>query len=164
MRVYLEGFLSDSHPEKYTPELWQGHLWAFQSILSTSPNWSHALLVPNMGWRTGGRWLAHCLRNEVPLLVALHSLNTHTHKHPHTHTTSGMPTHHLPLSPFPPLPSSMLSSPAVLIHRPSQELSYPSGQARLQLRGERDGGVERRKRRKGKMGRLRRRDEGVRCG
>lgn len=103
--VVLEGFLSHSHPWKYTPELWQGHLWAFQSLLSTSSNWSHALLVPNMGWRTGGRWLAHCVRNEVPLLVVLHSLYTH----PHTYTPPPLacpPT----ISPSPPLLSSLLCS------------------------------------------------------
>lgn len=143
--MYLEGFLSYSYPRNYTPEHWQGHLWAFQSLLSTNSNWSHALLVPNMGWRTGGRWLAHCLKNEVPLLVVLLSLYTHT-----THATSGMPTHYFPFSPFSPFPSSMLSSPAVLIHQPSQELSYPSGQTRLQLGRERDGGMEGRKRRNGK--------------
>ncbi|CAF97078.1 unnamed protein product [Tetraodon nigroviridis] len=46
-----------------------------------------------------------------------------------------MPTHYLPFFPF-----SMLSSPAVLIHWPSQELSYPSGQAQLQLGGDGVGG------------------------
>lgn len=69
-----------------------------------------------------------------------HFLNIRTHIH--TQSTSGMPTHHLPFFPFSPLPSSMLSSPAVLIHRPSQELRYPSGQAQLQLGGERDVGAE----------------------
>lgn len=39
-----------------------------------------------MGWRTGGRWLAHCLRNKVLLLVALHFLQTHTRTHAHMHT------------------------------------------------------------------------------
>lgn len=52
-----------------------------------------------------------------------------------------MPTHYLPFFPF-----SMLSSPAVLIHWPSQELSYPSGQAQLQLGGDGvGGGVKERK-------------------
>ncbi len=72
------------------------------------------------------------------------------HAHPHMHTLHlvhalGVPAHHLPFSPFSLLPSTMLSSPAVLIHRPSQELSYPSGQVRLQLGGERDGGKKKEK-------------------
>lgn len=100
--------------------------------------------------------MAGSLSEERGPLAGGSPLLTHTH----THSTSGMPTHHLLFSP---LPSSMLSSPAVLIHRPSQELSYPSGQARLQLGGERDGGVEGRKRTNGKRGRLRKRDEGVCC-
>lgn len=80
------------------------------------------------------------------------SLNAHTSRdtHTHTHSTSGMPTHH---HPFSPLPYSMCSSPAVLIHWPSQELSFPSGQAQLQLGGERDGGIEgRKKEEKGEEG------------
>lgn len=98
----FEGLLSNPHPQKYTPELRQGHLWAFQSLLSTNPNWSHALLVPNMRWRTGGRWLPHCLRSKVPLLKASHFLHTHTPTHANTRSTYGMPTHLLPLfsSPF----------------------------------------------------------------
>lgn len=67
--VFTGGF-SGCYPQKYRPELWQGHLWAFQSILSTNPNWSHALLVPNMRWRTGGSWIT--------------SLNTRTHTSTHT--------------------------------------------------------------------------------
>lgn len=150
----LERFLTDSRPQKYTPELWQGHLWAFQCLLSTSPNWSHALLAPNMGWRTGGRWLPYCLTSEVPLLVALYSF---LHTHTHTHTPPACPP---TISPF---SSSMLSSPAVLIHWPSQELSYPSGKAWLQLGRQRGGGVEGRKGSNGERGKLRKRnvDEGV---
>lgn len=86
--------------------------------------------------------MAGSLSEERGPLTSGSPLLIHTHT---THATSGMPTHYFPFSPFSPFPSSMLSSPAVLIRQPSQEPSYPSGQTRLQLGRERDGGVGARK-------------------
>ena len=107
--------------------------------------------------------MAGSLSEERGPLASGSSLLKHTHTSTQAHTPplACPPTISPLFSPFSPLPSSMLSSPTVLIHRPSQELSYPSGQARFQLGGERDGGVEGGKMRNGKRAGLRQRDEGV---